>query len=57
MYTLDHDFSSRDKDKEAHLSVDIYQASTIQSGGNNNSNKTQKDPAHKEPMLAKGNLP
>lgn len=42
MYTLDHDFSSRDKDKEAHLSVDIYQASTIQSGGNNNSNKTHK---------------
>ena len=34
--------SSRDKDKEAHLSVDIYQASTIQSGGNNNSNKTHK---------------
>ena len=40
MYTLDHDFSSRDKDKEVHLSVDIYQVSTFQSGGNNNNNKT-----------------
>ena len=42
MYTLDHDFSSRDKDKEAHLSIDIYQVSTFQSGSNNNSNITQK---------------